>query len=170
MEQRVQGRVVGLFVSAEPGGPMQRVSAVEAVAGGGLVGDRYFAADAEHDPGDEITLFAREDVAAARDESGVDIAESDLRRNVMTDGVDLRALDGAAVRVGAVVVASLETNPPCAHLQRLAGKPLLAPLVDRGGVRGRIVQGGIIREGDPVERLPAPPRGSTGKATASPGQ
>ena len=152
MDAGTQGQVVGLFVGPEPGGPMQRLAAVEAVAGRGLVGDRYFAAD-DHDPTEEITLFSREDVAAANEAGDVTIDELDLRRNVMVSGVDLRELRGTTLQVGEVVVDAIEHNPPCAHLQRLAGKPLLAPLVGGGGVRGRIRRGGAIREGDLVRWL-----------------
>jgi MOSC domain-containing protein YiiM len=148
------GKVAGLFLGSEPGGPILRAETVEAVAGQGLVGDRYFSSDGGHHPTQEITLFAQEDIEAARAESGLDIDELDLRRNVMTVGVDLTALVGGAVRIGDVVVDQLTSNPPCAHLQRLAGKQLLQPLVERGGLRGRIAQGGTIREGDPIEHLP----------------
>ena len=60
---------------------------------------------------------------------------------------------GTALAVGDVVVDTIEANPPSAHLQELAGKPILAPLVLGGGIRGRIRQGGTIREGDPVRWL-----------------
>jgi len=152
MQVRVAGTVGAVFIGGQRGGPVHRIAAVEAVAGSGLVGDRYFA-EVDHDPLDEITLFAREDVQNARNDSGIAIDETDLRRNVLTTGVDLAALVGATIRVGEVVVDALTDNPPCAHLQRLAGKPILKPLVGRGGLRGRIVRGGVIREGDQVERL-----------------
>lgn len=59
------GRVAALFVSAEPGGPMHTVASVEAVAGRGLQGDRYFGDYAYNQPGD-ITLFAREETSTRR--------------------------------------------------------------------------------------------------------
>lgn len=152
MQMRVAGTVGAVFIGAQRGGPVQRVAAVEAVAGCGLVGDRYFS-EVDHNPLEEITLFAREDVQSACSDSGITIDETDLRRNVLTAGVDLAALVGATIRLGEVVVDSLTDNPPCSHLQRLAGKPILEPLVGRGGLRGRIVRGGAIREGDPVERV-----------------
>lgn len=154
MQLQVLGQVGAVFVGAQPGGTVQRIPSVEAVAGSGLVGDRYFASDVDHDPREEITLFSDEDVRSARDESGIPIDHTDLRRNILTTGVDLPGLVGATIRVGEVVIDSLEDNPPCAHLQRLAGKQILAPLVGRGGLRGRIVTGGTIREGDPIERVP----------------
>lgn len=151
------GRVAGIYLGMSTGAPVRRVPSVEAVAGAGLRGDRYFTEDPAHDPTEEITLFAREDVAAAAADSGLRITPGDMRRNIMTDGVDLASALGGRVRIGDVVVDSLEANPPCARLQRLARKQLLEPLVDGGGLRGRLVEGGVIREGDPVEVLPAQP-------------
>ncbi len=146
------GQVAAVFLGPEPGGPMRRVASADAQAGSGIVGDRYFG-NGGHDPSEEITVFAREDVDEANDDADVAIDATDLRRNVMTAGIDLRELHGTALRIGDVVVDSLEANPPCSHLQELAGKPLLRPLVSRGGVRGRIRVGGTIREGDRVEWL-----------------
>jgi MOSC domain-containing protein YiiM len=37
---------------------------------------------------------------------------------------------------------------PCQYLADLTGKPLLRPLVHRGGLRADIVRGGLIRVGD----------------------
>lgn len=153
MEPGTQGQVVGLFVGADPGGPMQPVDEVEAVAGRGLVGDRYLAGGDDHDPTEEITLFAREEVDAANETADVTIDAVDLRRNVMVAGVDLREPRSGALAVGDVVIDAIEANPPCAHLQRLAGKALLAPLAHGGGVRGRIRGGGTIRQGDAVRWL-----------------
>jgi hypothetical protein len=38
-------------------------------------------------------------------------------------------------------------------MERLCGKPVRAGLVHRGGLRARIVTGGVIRVADPVENL-----------------
>jgi MOSC domain-containing protein YiiM len=39
---------------------------------------------------------------------------------------------------------------PCQYLVELTGKPLLRPLLRRGGLRADIVGGGVIRQGDKV--------------------
>ncbi|MCA1647227.1 MAG: hypothetical protein LC797_17810, partial [Chloroflexi bacterium] len=57
---------------------------------------------------------------------------------------------GRRFHVGAVLLEGVKDCPPCEHLEGLLGKPLLQPLVDRGGLRARIVQGGTIRVGDPL--------------------
>ena len=148
------GRVARIFIGPEESGPIQELAAIEAVAGKGLRGDRYFDDGAgEHDPTLEVTLFPAEGLEEGRSESGLDIEAEDMRRNLMTEGVALTDLLGRRFSAGEVVLEGLEENPPCAHLQRLAGKPLLKPLVGRAGIRARIVTGGTIKTGDEIRPL-----------------
>jgi MOSC domain-containing protein YiiM len=144
------GRVVGICIGPEPERPMRSVTEVVAVAGRGLAGDRYFQPAENGDPTAEITLIESEAIEAATDESGVDIRLEDTRRNIITSGIRLDDLVGKRFRIGEVEVEALEPNPPCRHLAELAGKPLLRPLARRGGVRGRIVKGGVVAAGDPI--------------------
>jgi len=44
---------------------------------------------------------------------------------------------------------------PCERLVQLTGKPVLKPLVNRGGLRARIVEGGSIAVGATVRELVA---------------
>jgi MOSC domain-containing protein YiiM len=145
-----EGRVVSIYIGPETEGPMQPVQEVVAVAGRGLEGDRYFQPASGGEPDQEITLIESEAIAAAASESGVDIRPEDARRNVVTEGVRLDELVGGTFSVGDVEVEAIEPNPPCNHLQQLAGKPLLRPLARRGGVRGRIVSDGTIEVGAPI--------------------
>jgi MOSC domain-containing protein YiiM len=145
------GRVARIFLGAQENGPIQEVAEVEAVAGRGLRGDRYFdEGEGDHDPTLEVTLFSSEGLDEGRAAGGLDIAPEDMRRNLLTEGVTLPDLLGQRFAAGDVVLEGLEMNPPCAHLQRLAGKPLLKPMIDNGGIRARIVTGGTIRAGDEI--------------------
>lgn len=141
--------VEALFIGSEEGGAVGRVDSVRAVAGHGLEGDRYYNAQGDGDPSLEITLFEAEAVEDVRSPE-LDVQPEDMRRNVMTRGVELRSLIGRKFSVGEVVVEGLEDNPPCRRLQRLAGKKLLKPLIERGGIRGRIVTSGTIEPGDEI--------------------
>ena len=141
----MEGKVEGLFLGPDEDGAIQSPTELLAVAGKGIEGDRYFGSGV---PAEEITLFPREGLDGARDE--IDVEPKEMRRNVMTSGVDLTALIGKKVVVGEVEIEVLKENPPCKHLESLAGKPLLKPLINFGGVRGRIVKGGTIRIGDAI--------------------
>jgi MOSC domain-containing protein YiiM len=144
--------MVGIYIAPKPERRMQPVTEVVAVAGRGLQGDRYFKPVENGNPTAEITLIESEAIEAAAAESGVDIRLEDTRRNVITSGVRLDDLLGKRFWLGEVEVEALEPNPPCRHLAELAGKPLLRPLGRRGGVRGRIVMGGVIAAGDPIRQ------------------
>ena len=145
------GIVEALYIGPEDAGPMSEVDEVTADAGKGLVGDRYYdngVAD------EEITLIESESIAAAQAIAEVDFANEDTRRNVVTSGVRLESLVGRKFKVGGVTIEGLEKNPSCKHLERVTGKKIMKPLlhVEGGaGIRGRIVSGGVIRTGDPVE-------------------
>jgi MOSC domain-containing protein YiiM len=145
-----EGRVESIYIGPDPQGPMRSVDQVVAVAGRGLEGDRYFQPAEDGDPTAEITLIEAEAIDRAVAESGVDIRREDTRRNVITSGVRLAELLGKRFRVGEVEVEAMEPNPPCRHLAEVAGKPLLKPLARRGGLRGRIVTGGVVGVGDPI--------------------
>lgn len=151
-----KGTVAEIVIGPEEGRPVRRVDEARAVVGMGLEGDRYFLRHqaGEHDAEDEITLIAIEGIEAAAEEAGLDLETIDLRRNIVTRGIELDDLVGSTLHIGEVEVEALAANPPCRYLQELAGKPLLKPMIARGGIRGRIVRGGIIKVGDSV--MPAP--------------
>lgn len=138
---------------------MQRVAAVEAVTGEGLVGDRYhdgigFYSTTPTDPGArELTLIAEEALRDVLAESGIPLSPDEHRRNITTRGVTLEPLLGKRFRIGEVVCEGIRLCPPCAHLEEVTGKAVMKPLVHRGGIRARIVQVGWIRVGDMVEEI-----------------
>lgn len=143
------GKVESLFIGPEEGGPVTGVDSVSAVAGHGLEGDRYFySGKGKHDPTLEITLVQIEPLENAPAE--LDVKPIEMRRNIVTRGVTLRDLIGKEFDVGEVRIEALEDNPPCRRLSRLAGKALLKPLIEFGGIRGRIVRSGTIRPGDAI--------------------
>ena len=148
------GSVVEIYIGPEFEQPMKSMDSVEAVAGGGLSGDRYFreadVPDSERDPTEEVTLIESEAIETARRDHGLDLEARDTRRNIVTRGVTLESLLGQTFFVGDVELEGLEPNPPCSHLERVSGKKLLKPLIKGGGIRARIVKSGSIRVGDPV--------------------
>ena len=147
-----QARVALICIGGDPQGPMRRVESVEAVAGSGLRGDRYWqeGLSFDRDPTREVTLIELEGIEQAGADSGVDITPEDTRRNIVTTGIQLDHLLGKRFRIGEVELEALEQNPPCRHLESVSGKPLLKPLIHKGGVRARILKSGTIRRGDPL--------------------
>jgi MOSC domain-containing protein YiiM len=145
------GTIVGIFTATAEGAPTVARDEVRAVAGRGLEGDRYFDGNVgEHDAADEITLIEAEGLEQARAEHGLDLGPGEHRRNVVVEGLDLVALVGSTIKVGEAEVTVMADNPPCRYLQDLVGKPVLRALRHKGGVRGSIVTGGVLRVGDTV--------------------
>lgn len=149
-----QGTVVSIQIAREAAGPMATLEHVEAVAGKGLVGDRYFhqAGTYSGRPGSgrQLTLIEAEAIEAIAREAGIDIPPAASRRNLTTRGVPLNHLVGRRFRVGDIVLEGTRLSEPCAHLEGLTKPGVLKALVHRGGLRADIVVGGVIRVGDVV--------------------
>ncbi len=150
------GTVLGLFIAPEAGAPMQPVEAVRAVPGRGLEGDRYFFGEGAFSrwpgPRREVSLIAEEDLETMARETGLVLAPSESRRNVLTRGVPLRQLRRrAAFSIGEVRLRGLRPCPPCRRLERLTGRDgLVEALTHRGGLRAQILTEGTLHVGDAV--------------------
>jgi MOSC domain-containing protein YiiM len=142
---------------------MLSVPEATAVPGKGLEGDRYFKGSGTYSGklglGREVTLIEVEALEALALEHRIELAPAETRRNLLTQGVSLNDFVGKTFKVGAVVLEGIRLCEPCRHLALLTGKSLVKPLTGRGGLRTRIVSGGVIHAGDPVEPLSggAPP-------------
>ena len=139
---------------------MRSRSEVEAIAGVGLAEDRYAAGIGFYSPrptqpgAREVTLFEAEVLDALRDEHGIELSPAEHRRNLTVRGVQLNELIGQRFQIGSVVLEGVMDCPPCEHMQQLVGKPVLKPLLERGGLRARVLEGGTIRVGDALSISP----------------
>jgi MOSC domain-containing protein YiiM len=141
------GSVAALLIAPAAEQPLVRVEAAHAVAGRGLVGDRYHdALGTFTGPGRGYELTVVE--AEALDEVGLTWEQA--RRNVVTRGVSLNALVGRPFRIGPVECVGRRLAEPCAHLEKLTRPGIMRPLVHRAGLRADIVTGGPIAVGDPI--------------------
>jgi MOSC domain len=150
------GRVEAICIAGGGSPHMQALQQVVAIAGVGLAGDRYalgigFYSPRPTNPGArEVTLIEAETLDALRSEHGIALEPSEHRRNLTVRGIRLSELLGKRFMVGEVVLEGVKDCPPCEHLEALTGKRLIAPLLERGGLRARVVIGGTIRVGDAV--------------------
>jgi MOSC domain-containing protein YiiM len=152
-----RGTVAFIHISPERGAAIRPLEAVRAVPGRGLEGDRYFGANGPAAPGTtsdrEVTLIETEALEALARDYGVEMEPGETRRNVATRGVALNHLVGRRFRAGAATLEGIRLCEPCGYMERLSGKPVRPGLVHRGGLRARIVAGGVIRVGDAIEPL-----------------
>ena len=149
-----RGKVVSLYTARDAAVPMESREEVKAVAGKGLEGDRYFEGTGHWSktPGvsREVTLLELETIEALEREKNIAIAPGAARRNIVTRGVPLDRLVGREFQVGAVRLRGTRLCEPCAYLEGLTQKGVLAGLIHRGGLRAEIVTGGTIRVQDAI--------------------
>ena len=147
--------VVAIHVAPERGGPCVALERGALVPGRGIEGDHHHARPSG-EPASEVTFIEAETVDAFNAATGLDIDGSATRRNVLTRGVELNPLVGQRFAVGTAVLEGLEPCDPCATLgKRLATASVSAAdvvraLADRGGLRARVVEGGVIAPGDEI--------------------
>lgn len=151
------GTVEFIHVASEGGGTPESQDCVEAVAGEGLRGDRYFAdagtfSDSDRDVPRDVTLIEAEALDAVEDDYDVDLDPGVHRRNLTVRGVALNHLVGRQFRVGDAVFEGAELCEPCSYLeQKLERDGVRKALVHRGGLRCAVVESGEIDVGDRVE-------------------
>jgi len=160
-ETRVPGKIVAIHIVAEKGQLPVAVPAVNAIAGKGLEGDRYFRKRGtfSETPGSgrEVTLIEAEALEGLAHEYGIELSAAESRRNLLTRGVALNHLVGRTFKAGGVTLRGTRLCEPCKHLEKLAGKPgTLKGLIHRGGLRAEIMADGVIRTGDTLEAQDVP--------------
>ena len=145
-----QGTLRAIWIAPEKGAPMISVPEALAMAGQGLFGDRNFARQAGPGSDKDVTLIEAEQIARFVAATGLPFTAADARRNFVTSGIDLNPLLGREFVVGEVRVQALELCQPCSLLAKRTHRAVLWALRDRGGLRCRILCGGVIRVGDGV--------------------
>ena len=146
------GHVEHIHIAPAEGAPVQSVSEIEAVAGVGLIGDRYATSEHgdDYDGGQDLTLVEAEALERLAAEDGIQLEPGATRRNVTTRGISLNDLVGKTFSVGGVMARGVELCEPCNHLQSMVGRPILRPLAHRAGLRAQLLSSGTIRVGDSV--------------------
>jgi MOSC domain-containing protein YiiM len=147
------GVVEAIHIASAPGAPTRPLDFARARAGVGLEGDRYAAGKghyADTRVSRDLTLIEAEAIEALERDHGIELAPGETRRNITTRDIRLNDLLGRRFWVGDVLCEGTRLCEPCQYLVDLTGKPLLRPLVHRGGLRADILRGGVIRQGDHV--------------------
>ncbi len=119
-----------------------------------------------------LTIISLEDIEAGNALLPVAFSPLEMRRNIVIDGsLSLNSMLGARIQIGSVVVVGDNLCTPCGFppmrakngcppkdFNRAFGhpNPIFGGGVNRGGIRCRIVKGGIITIGDTIELTPRP--------------
>ncbi len=136
-------KVEAIHVRAPDETEVREVGVVDAIAGKGLDGDRYFFADGAR-PGLALTLIEGNVVRGAGLEPG------STHRQVTVTGAGLNDLVGKKFRVGSVECYGVMLCEPCLHLQEMTRPGIIKELVHRAGLNADILTDGSISVGDEV--------------------
>jgi MOSC domain-containing protein len=139
-------KVEAIHVRAPDETEVREVGVVEAIAGKGLDGDRYFFAEGAR-PGLALTLIEGDVVRGAGLEPG------STHRQVTVTGTGLNDLVGKKFRVGSVECYGVMLCEPCLHLQEMTRPGIIKELVHRAGLNADVLTDGSISVGDEVVEL-----------------
>jgi len=136
---------------------MRSVDKARLEKGRGIVGDRYYSGNGtfseklKSSADSQVTLIESEQVDRFNRLNELDLDYGALRRNVVTQGIELNKLVNVQFRVGEVLLEGIRLCEPCAYLAGLITDKVLPGLVHRGGLRARIISGGSIMPADRIE-------------------
>jgi MOSC domain-containing protein YiiM len=112
-----EGIVISLHIAPTGAAAMQSVGQVQAVAGRGLEGDRYFNDRGTYSnhpgTGRHVTLIEIEAIEALRRDYGIDLAPSLFRRNIVVRGVAVNHVIEREFTVGQVILRGMRLCEPC---------------------------------------------------------
>ena len=156
-ETGFRGVVESVHVAHAASEPMRDLDEAALLAGVGIDGDRYATESGTYSDRPhidrQITLIESETLDALARDHDVVLHPDEHRRNLTTRGVPLAHLVGRYFRVGECVLYGGRLNVPCKYLEELLGKRVFRPLIHRSGLNARVIVGGTIRPGDPIDPI-----------------
>jgi MOSC domain-containing protein YiiM len=135
------GSVVWLGVRSMRREPMRVVETVEARVGHGLADDHYSRAGGNR----QVTLIETESLAAIASHLGQSaVSPLNLRRNVVTSGINLYALKARRFRIGDAILEATGECHPCSRMEEVLGTGGYNAVRGFGGITARVVEDGTI--------------------------
>ncbi len=132
-----------LFRAPKRRWPMEELPEAEAIEDAGLEGCVHGCPGGKR----QVLLVDRETLDA------LELAPGMIRENITTRGLNVNGLlPGASLRVGEALLEVTMACTPCGQIEDLR-RGLRKEIRGRRGMLCRIVQGGIIRQGDAIEKL-----------------
>ena len=145
----MKGKVVAVCRSAEKGKPKEDVHSGFFERGLGLVGDAHAGTTKE------VSILAKEKVDQLSRKTGLSFPPGAFAENLLIGGVDQRELvPGKLLRIERAVlcVQQIGKEPGESHPYHYRGFSLLP----RFGVFAKVVESGLVKNGDEIELLTFP--------------
>jgi MOSC domain-containing protein YiiM len=135
------GRVVWIGLRVLRRAPLQEVHSAVALAGEGLQGDHYGRKGGNR----QVTLIQAESLRAIASHLGIgQVLPDDVRRNIVTEGINLHAFKGRRFRIGKAVLEASGECHPCSRMEETLGVGGYNAMRGMGGITARVVEGGEI--------------------------
>jgi MOSC domain-containing protein YiiM len=136
-------RVQNLFRAAKKHLPMEELSEVRAASDSGFEGCAHGRSGSKR----QVLLVDRETLEAMNLRPGI------LRENITTDGLNVNSLPiGQQLRIGEAHLEVSAVCTPCDQMEAI--RPgLRKELWGRRGMLCRVLEGGVIRRGDSINKI-----------------
>ncbi|PZR13042.1 MAG: MOSC domain-containing protein [Azospirillum brasilense] len=132
----------------------------------GLAGDHYRNRQSR---ARQVTLIQAEHLAAIAAFLGRDrVAPEEMRRNVVTAGINLLALKGRRFRLGSAVLEMTGECHPCSRMEEVLGPGGYNAVRGHGGITARVLRAGEVALGGAILRLDGADDPGPGGTGASP--
>jgi MOSC domain-containing protein YiiM len=137
-------KILHIFRAPKKRLPMEEIEEVRVITNVGLEGCAH--ARAGGGPR-QVLLVDRETLEA------MDLRPGVVRENITTEGIDVNSLaPNQELRIGEMRLQVAETCHPCDQLEKI--RPgLRREMRGRRGMLCRVLEGGMIRRGDTIEKL-----------------
>ncbi len=143
------GRVAWIGVRLARRQSLLSCEAVIAATDAGLEGDHYRT---RRGGKRQLTLIQSEHLDAIASYLGVGtLSPGLLRRNVVTEQINLLALKDKRFQIGSAVLEYTGECHPCSRMEELLGSGGYNAVRGHGGITARIISGGEIRLGDEIK-------------------
>lgn len=155
----IAGRVASLHLHPEKSGePMRAVDQFEVVAAKGILGNPRKYDIISRSTGQpskrQVSLIEREQIGSHAAALKLElILPGAVRSNIETLGIDMVALVGREVRIGAAKLFLYEARTPCEKMDRICQGLRARMEHGKQGVLAQVTEGGIIRVGDVITAL-----------------
>jgi len=136
--------ILRLFRAPKKHAPMEELHEANLLMDFGLDGCKHAQPGGKR----QVLLVDRETLDA------MDLQPGWIKENITTDGLDVNGLKpGQQLRVGPARLEVAAVCTPCNELEKIR-RGLRREIWGRRGMLCRVIQGGIVRCGDPIEKLP----------------
>ncbi|MFP4201688.1 MAG: MOSC domain-containing protein [Candidatus Acetothermia bacterium] len=142
-----RGELTSINTSEGKGEVKTPVSEVSVLKDHGIEGDVHAGS-----PVKQVSLLDSSEIRAMEDRTGVDLKPGDFAENLTTTGLDLDSFaEGDKLRVGADVLLEVSQIGKTCHEDCVVKEKTGECIMPEKGLFFRVLEGGEISQGDPVE-------------------